>query len=151
MAETAPITASRDESTTALEYATTRVPTAYPDETVRDILHQMSQADRYESMTDVAVIETGHLVGLISIQRLFAAYPDTPASRLVDHDPPVIGPGADRETALSLATSHRGRSIGVIDSTGRFLGLIPPDRLSEGPWSEVISGPSPLSTVPSDS
>lgn len=121
------------EPTTALAYSTTRVPTAYPDETVRDILHQMSRADQYQSMADVAVVETGHLVGLISIQHLFAAYPDTPASKLMDREPPLVGPGADRATIAAKAEAHLGSSVGVIDSDGVFLGLIPPGRLTPVP------------------
>lgn len=126
-------TATGEDSTTALDEATRRVPTAYPDETVRDILHQMSQAERYDSMADVAVIETGRLVGLIAIQRLFAAYPDTRASKLMDHEPPLVGPAADGISVASRAKAHRGSSVGVVDSEGLFLGLIPPGHFADAP------------------
>lgn len=117
------------DSTTALAYATTRVPQTHPDDTAADILHQLGRGGRYDSMTDVAVIETGRLVGLIPIERLFAAPPEAPASAIMDHDPPVIGPGVDQETAAAKAVSREESSLGVIDAYGTFLGLIPPHRM----------------------
>lgn len=120
---------SIDSTTTALAYASTNVPMAYPDETSAEILHQLSQAPRFDTMADIAVIETGRLVGTIPIERLFAASPDSPASELMDRDPPIIGPGVDQETAAAKAVSHEESSLGVVDANGLFLGLIPPHRM----------------------
>jgi magnesium transporter len=118
-----------DDSTTVLTYATTRVPQAHPDDTMADILHQLGHGGPYDSMTDVAVIETGRLIGMIAIEQLFAAPLDTPASVIMNHNPPVIGPGVDRKSAAAKATSHDDCSVGVVDINGTFLGLIPPHRI----------------------
>jgi magnesium transporter len=117
------------DSTTALAYATTRVPIASPDETVSGMLHLLSQAVPLESMADVAVVQAGRLVGMIPIEELFAAPPDAKASTIMDADPPVIGPGVDQETAAAKAIAHEESSLGVIDANGIFLGLIPPHRM----------------------
>jgi magnesium transporter len=101
----------------------------HPDETASEILRQFSHAKRFDSMTDIAVIEAGRLVGTIPIEHLFAAAPDSPASAIMDRDPPIIGPGADQETAAAKAVSHEESSLGVVDAHGLFLGLIPPHRM----------------------
>lgn len=124
--EISPIDDRSIDSVTALAYATTNVPMAYPDETVADILRQLGQAHRYDSMVDVAVVEAGRLVGIIPIEFLFEASLDSPASTLMISDPPVIGPGADRETTAARAVDHENISLGVVDINGVFLGLIPP-------------------------
>lgn len=116
-------------ATTALAYSTTNVPMAYPDETAGEILHQLSQAQRFDSMADIAVLQTGRLVGMIPIEILFAATPDSPASELMDRDPPIVGPGVDQETAAAKAVSHEESSLGVVDAKGLFLGFIPPHRM----------------------
>jgi magnesium transporter len=116
-------------STTALAFATKRVPLAHPDETVSEILRQLSQARRFDSMADVAVVQNGRLVGMIPIEELFTAHSDLPASKIMDPDPPVIGAGVDQEAAAAKAVSHEESSIGVTSADGRFLGLIPPHRM----------------------
>lgn len=117
------------DSKTALAYATTRVPSASPDETVTDILHQLSQAVPFESMADIAVLRAGRLVGMIPIEELFDAPADARASAIMDPDPPVIGPGVDQETVAAKAVAHEESSLGVVDANGFFVGLIPPHRM----------------------
>jgi len=114
---------------TALAYATMRVPVTHPDETVGDILHHLGQADRFESMADIAVLETGRFVGMIPIESLFAAEPGSSAAEIMDEDPPMLGPGVDQETAAAKAAQHEESSLGVVDARGMFLGLIPPHRM----------------------
>lgn len=101
--------------TTALVYATRRVPVTHPDERAGAVLHQMSQADRFDAMADVAVIETGHLVGLLPIEVLFAASPDTLVTEIMGPDPPVIGPGVDQEIAAARRWRTR-RAVSVLST-----------------------------------
>lgn len=118
-----------NDSTSALAHASTNVPMAYPEETAADILHQLSQAQAFDSMADIAVLEGGRLVGMIPIEDLFAAPPDAPARDIMNRDPPLTGPGVDQETAAAKAVSHDECSLGVVDAHGMFLGLIPPHRM----------------------
>ncbi|HEX6301337.1 MAG TPA: hypothetical protein VF148_12790 [Acidimicrobiia bacterium] len=117
------------DSTCALAYATTRVPQTHPDGRVAEIIRQLGRGGPYDSMTDVAVIEAGRLVGLIAIEHLLSASPDTPASEIMDVAPPVIAPGVDRKSAAVKAASHEESSLGVVDAHGIFLGLIPSHRM----------------------
>lgn len=92
---------------------------------VRLGLHRRS----YDSVADVAVCDGGHLVGLISAERLLAADDDETAAALMDPDPPVVAPGLAQEKAAWKAVQHGESSLAVVDSHGTFRGLVPPARL----------------------
>jgi magnesium transporter len=47
----------------------------------------------------------------------------------MDRDPPVVAPGADQEHAAWKAVQHGESALAVVDGAGRFIGLIPPQRL----------------------
>ena len=115
--------------TTALAFATTRVPQTHPDDEVADILRQLDLGGPFDSLADVAVIEAGRLMGIIAIERLFEAPRDMAASEIMDADPPTLAPGEDQEAAAAKAAGHEESSLAVVDAHGTFLGLIPPHRM----------------------
>jgi magnesium transporter len=84
---------------------------------------------RYESAVDLAVCDGSSLLGLIRIEDLLSAPPDTLARDLMDSDPPIVRPGLDREVAAWHAVHHGEGSLAVVDEAGNFLGLVPPPRL----------------------
>jgi CBS domain-containing protein len=107
-----------------------RVPRAVPDETagcVRSRLVGMS----FDSAADVAVCDGDRLVGLVTVEGLLAADPDARIGDLMDDDPPVVGPGVDRERAAWKAAHHGEGSLAVVDGDGSFVGLVPPAGLLE--------------------
>jgi magnesium transporter len=114
---------------TALAYATKRIPTAEPDESVATIRAALHEDGPYDSMVDIAILDGERLIGMISIEGLFAANSDARAIEVMDPDPPVIAPGIDQETAAVQAVEHQESSLGVVDEEGVFLGLIPPRRM----------------------
>ena len=113
----------------ALAYASFRVLTTSPGDSVADVLSRLRTSNRLETSADIAVVEEGRLVGLIPIEDLLAASDDTPASSIMDPDPPVIGPGASQEKAAAIAVTRGESSLAVVDETGLFMGLIPPHRM----------------------
>ena len=77
---------------------TERVPLAAPGDTAEMI--RASLAGRhFDSAADIAILEGDRLVGLIRLEDLLAAPPEATAASLMDDDPPVVAPGADRELA----------------------------------------------------
>ncbi len=107
-----------------------RVPRAAPDATAGGVLSCLVGAS-YDSAVDVAVCDGDRLLGLLTIERLLAAAPDTRVGDLMDDDPPVVGPGVDREQAAWKAADHGQGSLAVVDGNGTFLGLVPPAGLLE--------------------
>jgi magnesium transporter len=110
----------------------TAVPLCGPGTPAADIQAGLAGA-RYESAADVAVCTLdgpGHrLLGVIPLEQVLAADPATPARDLMDPDPPVIAPGLDQEQAAWKAAHHGECSLAVVDGSGVFRGLVPPERL----------------------
>jgi magnesium transporter len=116
-------------SSSALAYASSRVPTARVTETASHLRSRLTGSGRFDSVSDIAVLDKGRLIGMIRIEDLLAAPDDAPASAIMDSDPPMIGPGEDQEAAAAKAVVHQESSLAVVDTTGRFMGLIPPHRM----------------------
>ena len=81
---------------------------------------------RFVSAAAVAVCADDMLVGLVTIERLLAAAPGTAVVDVMDREPPAVAPGTDQERAAWAAVGHDEPSLAVVDTAGRFLGLVPP-------------------------
>jgi magnesium transporter len=114
-------------------YLVTDVPVC-ASSTTAGALHRMLVGSHYDSAADVAVCvptdgSSRRLLGLIPLERALSAPPEAVASDLMDHDPPVIAPGADQEAAAWKAARHGESSLAVVDADGTLRGLVPPARL----------------------
>jgi magnesium transporter len=108
-----------------------RVAVCLPTDTAGHVRASLVGLD-LETLDDVAVCDgtpARRLVGLIPVQRLFAARASTTAADLLDPDPPVVTPGADPEHAAWKAVRHGESSLAVVGADGRFRGLVPPAKL----------------------
>jgi magnesium transporter len=112
----------------AAEHATTSVPIARPLQRA-DEVRQALIGRRYESASHVVVCEGDRFLGIMRIEELLNAPPDAPAESLMDRAAPVVAPGVDQEVAAWRAVSHAESALAVADREGRFVGVIPPDRL----------------------
>ena len=113
----------------AMAFASTRVPIARAGERAGEVRDRLVGGERFESASEVAVLDIDELVGLIQIEDLLAAASEVPVISLMDPDPPVIAPGSDQEAAAVRAVEHHESSLAVVDDDGRFLGLIPAHRM----------------------
>jgi len=118
---------------TAGQHVAKHVPVFAPHETAGGALRQMT-GQSYDSAVDIALCDgepTGvrRLRGLVSVERLLAAPPETRLDELADLDPPVVGHGVDQEVAAWRAVQHGQCSLAVADARGEFIGLIPPARM----------------------
>lgn len=112
----------------AAEHAATRVPVAAPGQTAAQVREALT-GKRFECADDVVVVEDERLLGLVRIELLLAAPPGAPVAELMDPDPPVVAPGVDQEVAARRMVERAESSLAVVDSEGRFRGLIPPHRM----------------------
>jgi len=115
--------------TSALAFASIRVPIADVGDSVGEVCDRLVGGDRLESATQIAVVHDGRLRGLVRIEDLLSAARYLPVVSLMDSDPPVIAPGMDQEAAAGKAVIHQESSLAVVGPDGRFLGLIPPHRM----------------------
>jgi magnesium transporter len=110
------------------EHATERVPTASPRQTVAEARDALATGS-FDCVADLAVLEDGRLVGLVTLERLLAANAGARIAEVMDGHPPEIGaPGGD-DGAAARMVQHGDAAIAVVDAEGRFKGLIPPARI----------------------
>jgi magnesium transporter len=95
---------------------------------VEDVRRSL-EGRHYDTLAAIAVTDRGRLLGLIRMEDLMAVPGDAPVREVMDHSPPVVGPGVDQEVAAWQAV-HRGEAVlAVADDRGHFIGLIPPARM----------------------
>ena len=112
----------------AAEHATLRVPVADPLRLV-GVVRRALVGGRYDCVDDVAALDAHRLVGLVPIERLLAAPADARIEDVMEKDPPVVAPGADREQVAWSMVRRGESSVAVVHADGTFAGLIPPHRM----------------------
>jgi magnesium transporter len=116
------------ESRVAAEYAITRVPKASASESAEQMRASLSEGT-YDSMTHLAILEGTKLLGVLTIEALFAAPGEVTVGRLMDPDPPVVAPDTDQEVVARRVVEHAESALAVVDREHNFFGFVPPQRL----------------------
>ena len=109
------------------DWVLTSVPRAEATTSAGDLRRALVHGP-FASVVDVAVCERGRFAGLVPIERLLVADESAPLGPLIDGRPTILA-GAGIEAAAAEAAQHGARSAAVVDDDGRFLGLVPPERL----------------------
>ncbi|HET9287918.1 MAG TPA: magnesium transporter [Gaiella sp.] len=104
------------------------VPVADSGDSVGSIREALARGS-FASATDLVVVRDSRVVGLVPVETLLAADPQTPVGGLLETEPVILLEGADQEQAVRRVAAAGGRSITVVDAEGRFRGLLPPERL----------------------
>ena len=112
---------------TVAAHASWNVPVGYAGQRAGDVLAAL-RGHTYDTVALVAVCADDVLLGVVTIERLLAAPPDTPVDDLMDRQPPTVTPDTDQEHAAWRAVQHDEAALAVVDE-GRFVGLVPPQRL----------------------
>jgi magnesium transporter len=118
----------RNAFETVARLASAAVPVVSPDQRAQQVREALA-GQRYESASHIAVCDDRQFRGIVTIERLLAAAPDTRMGDVVDRDAPRLTPGADQELAAWHAVRSRESALTVVDREGRFVGVIPPHRL----------------------
>jgi magnesium transporter len=113
---------------TAAGLAERDVPRADASLTAREALDALLR-QTYESASDLVVVDEERFVGLVRLEALLAAEPQTPVAALAAGDLTPVPAGADQERTAAVAATLGARSIPVVDEDGRFSGLVPAERL----------------------
>ena len=79
----------------------------------------------YEAVGSIVVLAGDRLVGMVPIERLLAADPQSQISALMDRDPPAVAPHTSQEHAAHAMIEHGESSLALVDGEGRFVGLLP--------------------------
>ncbi|PRC42100.1 magnesium transporter [Mycobacterium sp. ITM-2017-0098] len=115
----------------ALHLASRNVPISAADTLVVDALAAM-QGREFDSAAAVAILDDrDRLMGIATIERLFAAPAGVRLQDVMDPAPPAVAPETDQEHAAWQAVQRAEPYLAVVDGDGRFLGLISANRLLE--------------------
>ncbi len=113
---------------TAADHATSRVPVVSPTERAGDVRHVLA-GQHFDSASHIVVREDDRFLGILTIEDLLAAPPDSTIESLMDRSAPFVAPGVDQEVAAWHAVRNEESALSVVDERGRFVGIIPPHRL----------------------
>lgn len=113
---------------TAAAQATIDVPTAAPGDTVQQVISRI-RGRTFRSVAIVAVCDGPRLAGVITVENLLAADPQSLVETVMDADPPTVTGHQDQERAVWQALRHSEAGLAVVDGDRRWLGVIPPQRL----------------------
>lgn len=105
------------------------VPRVGPSTSAREALAGL-RGGTFECSTDLAVLDAGRLIGLVTLEALVASDPERPVRDLADPSLVVVTEDLDREQAAAQAAQHGARTVAVVDRDGRFHGLVPVARLT---------------------
>jgi Mg/Co/Ni transporter MgtE len=106
-----------------------QAPVAAPDSTVGALINSIG-TQRFEYAAEIAVCRDGKLLGLLMVEDLLVASPETPVSALMRPVPAVVMPYVDQERATLLAVESGQLLIGVVgalfaaDVVGAFEGQL---------------------------
>jgi magnesium transporter len=113
----------------AFQHLVARVPRGRPHDTAGLVRHALSERHLEHIGTVYVLNGEDRLVGAVPLARLFAAAPETVLSSLMISDPPAVGPALDQERVAAIARRHRLAEVPVVDTSGAFLGVVPPQAL----------------------
>lgn len=113
---------------TAAEHATRNIPTGAAGETAGGLRARLA-GRRYLCASHIVLLDHDRFVGLVRMESLLAAAPAEPVGTLAEPDPGVVRPGTDQEVAVSRTARRGETALVVVDEDGRFIGLVPPERL----------------------
>src|SRR5512145_3512856 len=113
---------------TAAEHASTRVPLVSPATTAGEARRGLVGRE-FDTASHIVVQEAGKFLGILRIEALLTAPDDSLVGDLADREVPVVSPGVDQEVAAWRAVRNEETALPVVDAEGRFLGIIPPQRL----------------------
>ncbi len=114
---------------TAGRLMTEKFATIRPEWTVAETLEHLKRIDpEVETIQSLyAVDENGHLVGAVSLRRLFPAPPDKKISELMNRNVRSVHPDTPQEEVARLVSKYDIHSIPVVDEENRPLGIVTVD------------------------
>ncbi|MFN4243502.1 MAG: magnesium transporter [Tepidisphaerales bacterium] len=101
-----------------------------------------------EELTSVFVLdEAGQLVGVLSLQSLIMARPETPVTELMRPDPVSVRADESREVAAALVQQHDLLALPVLDDAGRMVGVVTVDDVLDVQQEESTADFHKMGTV----
>lgn len=116
------------------------VPATHESATVSDIEQLLfKNAGEYETVNYIYLLDGhGKLTGVVSMKDLLRAKKSQPAKELSPEKLITARTHTDQERVALLAIEHSIKAIPVVDPSGKFLGVVPPDTILQVLHSENV-------------
>jgi magnesium transporter len=111
-------------------HATASVPTASPDERVRDLVSGLT-GKKFDVAEEVVVLEDGFAIGLVTLESLLACQDGQKVREIMVPDPVTVAEDTDQEIVAHKMVESGGGCVIVAGPDGRFQGLICSERMLE--------------------
>ena len=105
-----------------------RVPTAAPDELVRDVRSRLA-GKRFDTADHVIVLDGTDPIGTISMENLLAFKDGQRVDQVMIPNPPMVTEDTDQEVAAHLMVDARAGFLIIVGSAGQFRGVITPESM----------------------
>ena len=117
-------------SDTAAAHLVSRVPRAYREETVAQILETLRQ-ESLEYTDEVYLFDQqGEWVGSVDLTTVLQSPNDVTIGSLLDSMTPWVRADSDQEDVAAHAIEHRLAAVPVVDAAGKLLGVVPPKAIA---------------------
>jgi magnesium transporter len=83
----------------------------------------------FPSATEIAVCDGARLFGLVPLERLLAAGPQTQLRNLADTTFPTVALDVDQEVVATHAVRAKARTVAVVSADDAFLGVVPAEQI----------------------
>lgn len=124
---------------TAGKLASPRIPTISTTATIAEAKALLvKQAEHFESMSYIYVLNRQRLVGVFSVREVFRLAGSTKVSVAMTQPVIHVGVGTKQERVALLALQHNLKQIPVVDSAGKFMGAVTNEMLLQIVSSESL-------------
>ena len=106
-----------------------RVPTALPDASCAEVLATL-RGRQFDYADCIVITDSDHrVVGVLPTGKLATLEPETPVGQAMQRDVPLATLDMDQERVATLALRSGIAMTAVVDTAGRFVGVVPPQTL----------------------
>lgn len=119
---------NQQEPETAGKLATTAVPKTTSESSVADTLTQLqSFSDTYDTIDYIYIVDSTHLVGVVSLHELLIAKPKTLIANIMIRNVAYVHQNTDQENVAQLALAQNIKAVPVLSMNEEFIGVVTSD------------------------
>ena len=119
---------NQQEPETAGKLATTAVPKTTSESSVADTLTQLqSFSYTYDTIDYIYIVDSTHLVGVVSLHELLIAKPKTLIANIMIRNVAYVHQNTDQENVAQLALAQNIKAVPVLSMNEEFIGVVTSD------------------------
>jgi len=107
------------------------------DEILKVKKYFLDNSEKYSTISYVYLVDKKRILkGVVSIKKILNAKKNIKLSDIMSQDLVYVHPENDRESVVVLALKNNIKAVPVLDANGKFLGVVPNDKILEIAYKE---------------